>query len=306
VSGRTLTVDGATITHPDRVLAPAGVTKGDLARYYAAVADLMLPHLLGRPLTIVRCPRQGDGDACFYQRHPDEAGWPDTLGRLVIDGPSGPAEYFHVRDATGLLALVQLDTVEFHTWNSLAADPERPDRIVFDLDPGPGVPFAEVASAAAVVRDTLAAFGLAAFVKTTGGHGLHVVSPIAPERGWDEVRAFAQSVARSIVTAHPDRFTELAAKTERPDRIFVDYLRNAHGATAVCAYSARARVGAPVSTPVTWTELDAGLDPADFDIRSVPPRLAVLADDPWAGYEAIRKHLGDAAFAAVGTRPPTP
>jgi bifunctional non-homologous end joining protein LigD len=301
------TVRGLTVTNPDRVLEPAGVTKLELARYYDAVADWMLPHAVGRPLTIVRCPHGAADDAgCFYQKHPESRGWPDVFGTVEIVDREGPAVYFFVKDAAGLVALAQLGTLEVHTWSSLAADPERPDRIVFDLDPGPGVEFAQVADGARTVRDALAALGLAAFVKTTGGHGLHVVSPIVPERGWDEVRAFAHGLVEVLARERADRFTVLASKEERPGRVFVDYLRNAHGATAVCAYSTRARPGAHVSVPVTWDELELGIDPASFDVHSVPARLAALAADPWGGYEAARVRLDGAALTAVGTPPPAP
>jgi bifunctional non-homologous end joining protein LigD len=301
------TVRGIALTNPDRALEPAGITKLELARYYDAVADRMLPHALDRPLTIVRCPHGVAGEpGCFFQKHPETRGWPDALGTVEIEDREGPAVYFFVKDAAGLVALAQLGTLEVHTWNSLAGDPERPDRIVFDLDPGLGVEFAQVAEGARTVRDALAALGLVAFVKTTGGHGLHVVVPIVAERGYEEVRAFAHGVVEVLARERPGGFTALASKDERPGRVFVDYLRNAHGATAVCAYSTRARPGAHVSVPVTWEELERGLDPADFDIRSVPARLAALTADPWAGYEAARRPLDDAALAAVGTPKPAP
>ena len=298
------TVLGITITNPDRVLEPAGISKLELARYYDAVAVWMLPHVVDRPLTIVRCPH---GDAgCFYQKHPEVRGWPDVFGTVEIRDSGGPATYFFVKDASGLIALAQLGTLEVHTWGSLASDPERPDRIIFDLDPGAGVEFAQVAEAARTVRDALGALGLEAFVKTTGGHGLHVVTPIVPQRTHDEVRAFAHGLVSTLAAAEPDRFTSVMAKDRRPGLVFVDYLRNSHGATAVCAYSTRARPGAHVSVPVTWDELAAGLDPAAFDIRSVPERLAALAADPWSRYAAARLPLTDAMLTAVDARPHLP
>jgi len=178
--GKPITVGGVTITNPRRVLQPAGVTKADLARYYEAVSKWMLPHVADRPLTIVRCPHGAVDVGCFYQKHPESRGWPDVFGTVTIQDKEGPAVYFYVKDEAGLLALAQLGTLEIHTWSSPASDPEAPDRFVLDLDPGPEVAFADVAAAAVTVRDSLDALGLGAFVKTTGGHGPHVVTPTAP------------------------------------------------------------------------------------------------------------------------------
>jgi bifunctional non-homologous end joining protein LigD len=297
-------VRGVTITNPGRVLEPAGLAKLDLARYYDAVAEHMLPHVIGRPLTIVRCPHGESGDVgCFYQKHPELRGWPKVFGTVEIQDSDGPATYIFVKDAEGLIALAQLGTLEIHTWGSTARDPEHPDRIIFDLDPGPGVEFAEVAAGARTVRDALGALGLTSFVKTTGGHGLHVVTPITPEHGWTDVRAFAHAVVEVLARERPGEFTALMAKSKRPGRVFVDYLRNAHGATAVSAFSTRARPDANVSVPVSWDELP-GLDPTTYDIHSVPRRLAALKTDPWAGYDTARRSLSDEVLAAVGVTPP--
>jgi bifunctional non-homologous end joining protein LigD len=297
--GMPLTIAGVTITHPALLLQPAGITKADLARYYESVSAAMLPHVLDRPLTIVRCPHgAGTDTGCFYQKHPEMRGWPAELGSVTIQDREKPAAYFFVRDEAGLVALAQLGTLEIHTWGSLASDPERPDRVVFDLDPGPGVVFADVAVAARAVQDVLGALGLSAFVKTTGGRGLHVVTPVLPERDFDAVRTFAHGVVDVLATRRPDLFTGLMRKTERTGRVFADYLRNAHGATAVCAFSTRARPGATVSVPIAWEELD-GLDPARFDVRSVPQRLASLGGDPWAEYATSRRPLTDEMLEAL-------
>ena len=297
-------VAGVTITNPGKVLGATGVTKLGLARYYEAVAPAMLPHLRNRLLTVVRCPH-GTADAgCFFQKHPEDAGWPDSLPTVPVFDRDGPAVYFHADDLEGLLALVQLGVLEMHTWNSLADDYDRPDRIVFDLDPGPGTTFADVTQAAVIVRDALGALGLAGFAKTTGGHGLHVVTPIAVEHDYDAVRALSHAFVERLAQHDPARFTAKMAKTARPGRVFIDYLRNAHGATAVCAYSTRAREGAPVSTPVTWEELAAGLDPAAFNVRTVPERLASSAASPWPGYEAARRPLAPELFDALGASAP--
>jgi bifunctional non-homologous end joining protein LigD len=247
----------------------------------------------------VRCPHGSSGDVgCFYQKHPEVRGWPAAFKTVTVEDRSGPAIYFYVDDGAALLALAQMGTLEVHAWNSLVSDPERPDRIVFDLDPGPEVAFEDVAAGARVVRDALGALGLGAFVKTTGGRGLHVVTPIVPERGYDEVRAFSHDLVNVLAIQRPEMFTASMAKAQRTGRVFIDYLRNAHGATAVCAYSTRARPGAHVSVPVTWEELD-GLDPATFDITTVPGRLAALRSDPWSGYETARRPLGAELLEAL-------
>jgi bifunctional non-homologous end joining protein LigD len=296
-------VGGVTITNPGRRLEPAGITKAELARYYQAVSEWMLPHVTGRPLTIVRCPHGEPGtEGCFYQKHPESHGWPDAFKTVTIQDSAGPAVYFYVENEAGLILLAQLGTLEIHTWNSLASAPEHPDRIIFDLDPGPGVEIAGVVTAARAVRAALDALGLASFVKTTGGHGLHVVTPIVPERTYDDVRAFAHGLVSLLSARRPDVFTASMAKSERPGRVFIDYLRNAHGATAVCAYSTRARPGARVSVPVAWDRL-GGVDPSAYDVTTVPRRLAALRKDPWDGYEQSRRGLSDDMYAALGVDP---
>ena len=288
------------LTNPQKALFPpddtpgsAAITKADLAAYYRDVAPAMLPHLAGRPLSIVRCPHGRTGE-CFFQKHPDR-GFPHDLHTFDVTERDGErATYFYLEDADGLVALVQLGVLEIHAWNSLHTAPDTPDRIVFDLDPGPGVEPDEVRAAAFTVRETLAGLGLTGFVKTTGGHGLHVVTPIAPDpaHDYDTVRAFARAVVDHLATAEPTRFTARMAKSARPGRIFVDYLRNAHGATAIAAYSTRARPGAPVAVPLSWNELAEEFSPLAFDVRTVPERVAALeGTDPWTGYEETRSAL---------------
>jgi bifunctional non-homologous end joining protein LigD len=293
------------LTNPDKELFESGpsgaspVTKAGLATYYEAVASAMLPDLAGRPLSIVRCPH-GQSAECFFQKHPDPRSFPAELRVFEVSERTGPARYFAVEDLDGLLALVQLGVVEIHAWNSHADAPETPDRIVFDLDPGPDVEWPEVLAAAETVRAALGGLGLGGFAKTTGGHGLHVVTPIVPGHDHDTVRAFARGLVDRLVEGDPDRFTARMAKAARPGKVFVDYLRNAHGATAVAAYSTRARPGAPVAVPVTWEELAAGLDPLAFDTVSVPLRIALARGvDPWAGYDDARAELEPELFAAV-------
>lgn len=279
------------LTNPDRVLWPEmGLTKRDLASYWEAVAERALPLIGGRPLTLVRCPI-GHDEGCFYQKHVEET-FPDTVGRVEIPTREGPKEWAYVEDVAGLLGLVQMGVLEVHPWASRVTDVELPDLLAIDLDPGPGVDWERVRRAAVTVRDTLARVGLTGFVKSTGGKGLHVLAPIAPERGWEEVRAFARSLAEAMADARPAEYTARIAKAEREGRILVDYVRNAREATAVGAYSPRARAGAPVSTPLTWEELDGLADAAGLDVAAVGARSA--GPDPWSGWEAARARLPDA------------
>jgi len=272
------TVAGVRLTHPDKVLYPEqGITKQDLADYYLAAADRMLPHVTKRPLTLVRCPA-GSERKCFYQRHAG-SGVPDELGQVPIAGFAEP--YLYIKDTAGLIALVQMGVLEIHPWGARIDRPDRPDRIVFDLDPGEGLDFAAVVAAALDVRERLEGLGLAAFAKTTGGKGMHVVVPIARRHTWQAVKAFAKATAEAMAAGAPARFLTRIAKAERKGRIFIDYLRNDPTSTAVAPYSTRARAGAPVAVPLAWHEVTPKLDPAAFTLASVPRRIARLPD-PWA------------------------
>jgi bifunctional non-homologous end joining protein LigD len=288
--GEDAVVAGVRITHPDRVVYPDdGVTKARLARYYAAIADHILPHLRSRPTALVRCP-DGVGHECFYQKHPGP--WtPPSLRRVRIREKSKTDEYLVIEDVAGLVGLVQMGVLEIHTWNAQADRLETPDRLVFDLDPAPDVPWRAVLTAARLVRSALEAQELESFVKTTGGKGLHVVTPIKPGPAWPACVAFARRVVDNLVAETPRAFTATMAKSARTGKIFVDYFRNQRGATSVSAYSTRARPGAPVSTPVTWDELDAVPAGSHFTIASVERRLAKLTADPWARYATLRQSL---------------
>ena len=283
-------VAGVPITHPDRVVYPDdGITKVRLARYYEAVAEHMLPHLQSRPVVLVRCP-DGLAHPCFYQKHAGP--WaPRSVRRVRIREKAKAAQYLVVEDVAGLVALVQMGAIEFHTWNAQADRLEAPDRLVFDLDPGPGVPWSAVVAGARLVRASLDARGLRSFVKTTGGKGLHVVAPIEPGPGWQACVAFASAVAEELVAETPRAFTTTMAKAARPGKIFIDYFRNQRGATSVVAYSARARAGAPVSTPLTWDELAAVRSGGHFAVGTVERRLDKLTRDPWAGYGRLSQTL---------------
>jgi DNA ligase D len=281
------------VTNPDRVMfGEGGPTKLELAVYYARVGDWMLPELIGRPVSLVRCPTGKSAD-CFFQRHA-MAGMPDVIKRIPLreEGSRKRADYLYVEDARGLLALAQFGAVEFHPWGCRVDQPERPDRIVFDLDPDEGLPWREIVSAAHHVAGVLRELGLVPFLKTTGGKGLHVVVPITRRHTWPEVRRFCEAFARQQAQQAPKRFTANMAKRERRGRIYLDYLRNARSATAVGAYSLRARPGVPASTPLDWTEL-AQLDSAkEPNWATVPERLAQDGfADPWAGIDAAARAL---------------
>jgi bifunctional non-homologous end joining protein LigD len=307
-----IVVAGVRISHADRVVYPdQGVTKGALARYYAAIADRILPELRERPAVLVRCPDGLSGE-CFYQKHAGP--WaPPSLRRIRIREKTKTGEYLVIDDVTGLVGLVQMGVLEIHTWNAKASRLETPDRLVFDLDPGPGVSWQAIIVAARLVRASLEAARLTSFVKTTGGKGLHVVAPIRPDHGWAECVSFARQLTEALVAETPRAFTATMAKTARRGKIFIDYLRNQRGATSVAAYSTRARPGAPVSTPVTWDELDSVTGPGHFTVANVPRRLARLRADPWAGYAALsqtlptsrggRRPAARARRRAAGTQP---
>ena len=281
------------VTNPDRVMfGEGGPTKLELALYYARVGDWMLPELIERPVSLLRCPTGKSAD-CFFQRHA-MAGMPDVIKRIPLreEGSKKRADYLYVEDARGLLALAQFGAVEFHPWGCRVDQPERPDRIVFDLDPDEGLPWREVVSAAHHVADVLRELGLVPFLKTTGGKGLHVVVPIARRHGWPEVRRFCEAFAKQQAQQAPKRFTANMAKRERRGRIYLDYLRNARSATAVGAYSLRARPGVPASTPLAWTELAQLDDAKDLNWATVPERLAQDGfADPWAGIDAAARAL---------------
>jgi bifunctional non-homologous end joining protein LigD len=243
------------ITNRDRVIDPdAKVTKGDLADYYAAVAAIMLPWSGHRPISLVRCP-QGRAKQCFFQKH-DAGSFGDAVHKVAIpEKEGGSEEYLWVDGAAGLLTCVQMGTIEFHGWGSRVDALERPDRMIFDLDPDEGLAFGDTKKAAEFVRDQLGEIGLASFPLLSGGKGVHVVVPLTPQAEWPAVRDFAERFARALAQADPDRFTATMSKAKRVYRIFIDYLRNQRGSTAIMPYSARARAGAPVAAPVTWSEL---------------------------------------------------
>jgi len=280
------------LTHPERVLYPdSGLTKLGLADYYAQIAEWILPHVVDRPLSLVRCP-SGQAGKCFYQKHAG-AGTPQALGRVSIEEKEGPEEYLVIEDLKGLLSLVQISVLEIHPWGARRDNVERPDRLTFDLDPGPGVAWPRIIEGANAIRDLLAdEYDLKSFLKTTGGKGLHVVVPLAPRRGdWDDAKRFCKHVAGQLADREPRHYTINMAKAARSGKIFVDYLRNDRGSTAVAPYSTRARAGAPVSTPLAWDELTPALRSDHFRVGNLPARLRSLKADPWAGIDQVRQSL---------------
>jgi bifunctional non-homologous end joining protein LigD len=281
--------DESKLTHPERLLWPdAGITKLGLAEYYADIWQWIAPHIVGRPLSLVRCP-EGIGQSCFFQKHA-WAGIDSAIRRFRLEGEDEDSLY--IEDLDGLIGLVQASVLEIHPWGSTVADVERADRMIFDLDPGPGLSWGDVIDAASELRDLLRETGnLQSFVKLTGGKGLHVVVPLRPAADWDAVKAYSQSVAEHMARRNPDRFTASIAMRTRNGRIFVDYLRNGRGATAVAAYSTRARAGAPVAAPVEWNELRAGVGPAAYTLINLPARIRHLDRDPWAGIGKIEQTL---------------
>ena len=276
-----------TFTHPDRILwDDAGVTKQALANYYTNIAEWILPHVQGRVVSLLRCPG-GTAEKCFFAKH----AWMglDPSVKLVDIGDEKPM--LMVNDLRGLLELVQMNVLEIHVWGSRAAHLDRPDRLVFDLDPGDGVAWPDVRNAAVELRQRLEQLGLRSFVKTTGGKGLHVVVPVRPDVDWDFAKAWCKAFAQQMAQDSPARYVATMTKSRRAGRIFIDYLRNGRGATAVAPYSTRARPGAAVATPLDWTELGAIGSAAAFTLQNVEQRLANLSRDPWEDMMKVKQAL---------------
>lgn len=268
------------ISHPSRrMFAGAEYSKQDVADYYAAVADRLLAEIAGRPLSLLRCPDGRDGE-CFFQKH-----HADSLGRHVhpvtLRQKDGKADYLYVDSPEGLLELVQMNVVELHPWGSRIDQPERPDRLVFDLDPGPGVDWPTLVGAAREVRDRLRDTGLESAVRLTGGKGLHVVAAIGRGPGWDEVRGFCEAFASAMAAQSPERYVATMSKARRRGRIFIDWLRNGRGATAIASWSLRARPGAPVAVPLRWADLGRVAGSDAYDLAAARNRARRLAGDPW-------------------------
>ncbi len=296
-------VAGVRLSNPGKLYFPeANISKRDVALYYEAVAPRLLPHLAGRPLALVRCPDGWKGQ-CFYQKHAATALGAE-VGRIEVRESKGPTDYAEVHSAAGLAALVQWGVVEIHPWGSCAPKLDRPDRLIFDFDPDDAVAWDALVDSVQALRKLLDEMALQAFIKTTGGKGLHVVVPIRPSVDWDTAKRFTRAVAELMANAFPDRFVATVSKLRRKDRIYIDYLRNAQGSTAVAPYGVRARADAPVAMPIEWKELNARADLrfAHFNLRNAPARIAAQRADPWREFgaqavaltAAIRKRVGAA------------
>jgi bifunctional non-homologous end joining protein LigD len=287
-----------TLTHPERVLyTNPDVTKEDLAVYYHHVAERMLPHVVSRPLTLVRCPN-GVDKSCFFQKHAT-GDLPAAIKRIDIADKSGSEPYMMIEDHDGLLALVQLGVLEIHTWGCHGDLVEKPDFLVFDLDPDVTVPWKEVVKAAFEVKERLEALELESWVKTTGGKGLHVCVPVARRIGWEETKLICHAFADGMVDDSPSRYVATVSKAKRHGKILIDYLRNGRGATFVAPYSTRARDGAPVAMPIPWKELESGARP-ELDVKTLLAKK--LGSDPWAGIEKKRQSTVQAVRALLAKR----
>ncbi|HET6586458.1 MAG TPA: non-homologous end-joining DNA ligase, partial [Oleiagrimonas sp.] len=278
------------ITHPGRVVYPdMSLTKQDVVDYYTAIMEHFLPDVIDRPVVLLRCP-SGIAKPCFFQKHYMDG--LDRIGTVKLKEESGSgAIYLYPKDASGIVELVQFGTIEFHPWGSTRRDPDRADRIVFDLDPGEDVDWPRVVAAARLLRKLLKEAGLTSFVRTTGGKGLHVVAPLDPPCPWKLAKDFTQGFAKSVADLNAVEYVATASKRMRRKRIYIDYLRNSRGATSIANYSLRARNGAPVAVPLRWSELGKLKSGHDYDIHSTRRRLASLRTDPWDGFTTVKQDL---------------
>ncbi len=294
-----MNVAGVELSHPDRVLYPEqGLTKQDLAQYYEAISGWMVPHVAGRPLSLVRCP-EGRQKTCFYQKHWSGRLPPAVKTVDIKEGKGGVRPYPVVLEAAGLVSLVQYGVLEFHLWGARSDQLEAPDRIVFDVDPAPDVAWPRVRAAAKLLKGMLESLGLESWIKTTGGKGLHVVVPLERRSSWEEVSAFARAMAQRIAREDPARYLATASKAAREGHIFIDWLRNTRGATAIAPWSTRAREGAPVSVPIAWDELDRLKGGDQFLLRGVLDVARGRKTDPWASLLKARQRLTRSQTAAL-------
>jgi bifunctional non-homologous end joining protein LigD len=289
------------LTHPNKVLDEvSGLTKQMLANYYWAVAEEMLPHIAGRPLSLVRCP-EGAGKPCFYQKHLNHT-LPDGIEGIDIADKSGKVEaYITLSTAEALAGLAQMGVLEVHPWGSRNDDLEHPDRLIFDLDPDEALGWNVLADAAAEIRRRLKALGLESFLKTTGGKGLHVVVPIAPRLDWADAKEFAHGFVNAMEKSNPSLYLTKMTKAARKGKIYLDYLRNERGATSVAPFSPRARAGAPVSMPLRWSDLKLPERPV-FRVAEFEDWKGRLKTDPWKGMMTMRQPITKKALESTGVR----
>lgn len=277
------------LTHPDKILYPEDkITKLQLAEYYAAISAWILPYIINRPLTLVRCPEGYKN--CFFQKHISNMK-PNDIYNIPIKEKSGKSNYIYIKDQAGLLALPQLGVLEIHPWSSNNTNIELPDMIIFDFDPAPDVKWKNVVKAAFAAKEYLDKLKLTSFVRTTGGKGLHVVIPIKPKYDWDKIKEFARAFVDFLVEQHPSEYVVNMNKAKRKGKIFVDYLRNQRGATAIASYSTRARIHAPIATPIAWNELTD--DPRDtaYTLKTIMTRMNALKKDPWHDFFKLKQSL---------------
>jgi len=292
-------IAGVSLTNAAKVLYPeAHITKRDLALYYQSVCDWVLPHLKDRPLTLVRCPNGWDKH-CFFQKNADEH-VPEAIERVMVQTSEGPGRYMMANSLSALVSLVQMGVLEMHPWGSTRRKLGCPDRIIFDFDPDDDLHWNDVVEAVRLMKTLLEEIGMEGFLKTTGGKGLHVVVPIQPTMPWDQIKGFSKAVAELLCRTFPDRFTDKVSKSRRRGKIFIDYLRNGEGSTAIAAYAVRARKNAPVATPIAWNELDREVRFDHFNVRNVPARLKRLKSDPWERFFEIRQAITKPLIRRVG------
>lgn len=287
-----MTISKIKFTNLDRVFYPKqGITKGDLVEYYQLVEKFILPHVANRPLTLVRCP-SGHQANCFYQKHFTDS-IPKTLKSIPILEHGAYEPYIYINNVQGLMGLVQIGVLEIHPWGSRNSHLEKPDRIIFDLDPSPEIKWHEVIECARVINQFLTYLGLKNYVKTTGGKGLHIVIPIQPTRSWEVIGQMSKRIADMMVEIHPTKYIATMSKAKRRGKIFIDYLRNVRGATAIAAYSTRARDNAPIAVPLTWEELSPKIKSDTFNIKNIKKRLNSLKTDPWQNFFKTKQSITD-------------
>lgn len=271
------------LTHPYKVLYPEqGITKLELAEYYQHIYQWILPYIINRPLTLLRCP-QGYLKKCFFQKHLHGAKVDDVYA-INIKEKNKIQPYIYIKNKKGLLALIQMGVLEIHPWGASIDDIEKPNVIVFDLDPAPDVLWVKVVQTARLIHGELKKLHIESFVRTTGGKGLHIVIPIKRLYRWNEVKAFSQAFVQYIVSLNPNLYIKVMTKSKRHGKIFIDYLRNQRGATAIASYSTRARSGASIAVPLSWKELSSRLRSNAFNIKNIEQRLDKLKEDPWKDF----------------------
>ncbi|MCW5697756.1 MAG: DNA ligase D [Bauldia sp.] len=281
--GNAIEIEGVKVTNPGRVLFPQRkITKKQLIQYYLDVADRILPHIANRPLSLVRCPR-GEGADCFFQKHATK-GFPEEFRPIEITERDGTDTYLYIEDKRGLVAAVQMGALELHIWGSHVDTLEQPDRLVFDFDPDEDIGFDAVKAGAREMRDRLKSIGLTSFPMVTGGKGIHVVVPLTPKHYWEDIRLFAEALARTMAAEEPTKYLAEMSKAKRKGRIFIDYLRNGRGATAIGPFSTRAKPGATLSWPISWKALDTLENAHPVTVETYKDALKAMRPDPWKGY----------------------